>query len=483
MTVTAPSTLAALRSVLRRPSLPLIAVVVAGIALRAWAWIAFSPAVLNLADSDTYLLYAHTSVFNDVVRPAGYPLFLKVLGWMSADPRLPILVQHLIGISTGLLAYALVLRLGAPRGIALAPAAFVLLSPDQVGLEHQYMPEALFTLLVVGSAYAATRGLVAAREAKGLAASAVAWLAAAGVLIGLAAYVRTVALAMGPFFALWVLLALPRPWARVRVAGAGVVLGAVVVLALGYATAHDVKSGYFGFTQYGGWASYIRTAQFADCTAFTPPAGTRRLCERTPSDARPGADFYAWEPGSPARRLFGPPPNGAAKLGAFGRAAILHQPLAYTETVFNDFLRFFAPSYNNDRPYAGPGVDVLDFDRRAPGQEAAIMRTIGRWYGPERLRIRDGWARAFQDLQQLLRVQGIVLAELLILAVAGLFVARAAIRPVIALLGAGGALLLLIPSATAVFNPRYGVPAVAVLAPAAALAAWSIWSWAVGRRA
>jgi 4-amino-4-deoxy-L-arabinose transferase-like glycosyltransferase len=460
---------------------PLLALVLAGVALRIWASVAFAPAVMNLADSADYIVHAHTSVFNDVVRPAGYPIFLKVIGWTTSSAFVPILLQHLVGVGTGLLAFALVRLAGGPRWAAAIPAAFVLLSMDQVMLEHSYMPEALFTVLVLGAAYSATRALMTSRAADALTRSAAGWLAAAGALLGLAAYVRTVALPMAPFLVLWALLALPKPWWRSRLAGAGVVLAAVLVMALGYSLAHDLKNGFFGFTPYGGWATYIRTAQFADCEKFDPPEGTRRLCERVPSAARPGPDFYAWQAGSPARIAFGAPPNGSGKLGAFGREAIIHQPFTYLETGFKDFVRFFAPSWNSDRPYSGPGPEVLDFNRRAPEQEAAIVQDLNLWYASTRLRVRDGWASAFQDLQQLLRIRGIVLFGLVLLGLAGLVASRGTVRATIALLLGAGILLLAIPAATAVFNPRYAVPAAGLLAAAAALGASTLWEGAASR--
>jgi hypothetical protein len=475
-------TLVAMRTLLRRFPVPLLVLVGAGVVLRGWAWFAFAPAVMNSADSWGYVVYAHTSVFNDVVHPAGYALVLKTIGWISSSARVPILLQHLLGIGTALVAYSALRRAAAPQWAALIPAAAVLLSIDQITLEHQFMPETIFTLLVVGSCYGAIRALGASRDAEGTARPVLLWLATAGCLLGLAAYVRNVALGLGPFLALWALLALPRPWLRWRIPGAATALGAVLVMALLYSGAHQIKAGYFGFTPYGGWATYVRTAQFADCTAFTPPAGTAQLCERTPGSARPGPDFYAWEPGSPARKLFGGPPNGASKLGEFGRAAILHQPFDYLDAVFTDFVRFFAPSYQSERPFAGPAFDVLDFDRRAPVQEAALTQQINRWYDDEHVSVSPAWAQAFQDLQQILRVSGVVLLQLMVLAVAGLLAGQPRFRAAISLLLGGGVLLLLVPAATAVYNARYSVPAAVVFAAAGALAATSLWERAMASR-
>ena len=311
-----------------------------GIAMRAWAWIAFSPAIMNSAHADTYIAYAHTSVMADVVHPAGYALFLKDVGWFSGSwPELTILIQNVMGIATALIGFALVRRLGGPRwaGSARSGGAPVGRS-DRAGVPvhaRGTVHPAHCRRGVLCSAGAQRRTRRRHRQGRNCLAGGFRRAA------GLAMYVRTVALVLVPFLVLWSLFVLPRPSLRRRIVpGLATASSAVIVLLL-YAGVNELKSGYFGLTRYSDWAVYIRTAQFADCSKFTPPDGTSGLCERVPSDERNGGDFYAWEPGSPARRLFGGPPAGET-TGAFGRAAVLNQPLAYAETVVNDALRFYA---------------------------------------------------------------------------------------------------------------------------------------------
>ncbi|HYH88839.1 MAG TPA: hypothetical protein VEX67_06380 [Solirubrobacteraceae bacterium] len=95
-----------------------------------------------------------------------------------------------------------------------------------------------------------------------------------------------------------------------------------------YARAQYRATDYFGFTDGRGWALYARVAPFADCTAFTPPAGTRVLCEKTDARTRSGPDHYMWDADSPAMRVVGGagPPTQDELMGRFGRAAALGSP-------------------------------------------------------------------------------------------------------------------------------------------------------------
>ena len=70
-----------------------------------------------------------------------------------------IALQHLLGIATGLILYAAVRRLGAPVWAGVLAAAAVLLSLDQIFLEHAVMNETVFTFLFALALYAAVRAL------------------------------------------------------------------------------------------------------------------------------------------------------------------------------------------------------------------------------------------------------------------------------------------------------------------------------------
>jgi hypothetical protein len=75
-------------------------------------------------------------VFRDVQKPAGYPIFLGLVHAFSDRLTLTILVQHSLGIATGLLLYKSVLRTGAPAWLGLLPAAVVFFGGTGLLLEH-----------------------------------------------------------------------------------------------------------------------------------------------------------------------------------------------------------------------------------------------------------------------------------------------------------------------------------------------------------
>ena len=118
---------------------------------------------------------ARDELFKYAERPAGYPAFLRAVHLVTFDyfPA-TIVLQHLLGIASGLLVYATVRRLGASRPLALVPTAVVLLGGDLIFFtEHAVLSEALFTFLLTAALYAAVRAL---DERPAL------WAAGAGVL-------------------------------------------------------------------------------------------------------------------------------------------------------------------------------------------------------------------------------------------------------------------------------------------------------------
>jgi hypothetical protein len=277
------------RSALGRVPVAVWVVLAAAVALRIWMWVGYHPARMDLTDTVGYLYQMQIGPFNDPVHPAGYGLFLEAIRAVTTTIEVTIAIQHLLGLASGVVLYAAVRRFGLPVWAALVAAAAILLSLDQIFLEHALMSETLFTLLLSLSLYSCARAYVPGRrltrdiDARG------AWLLAAGVLLALATCVRGVGLPLALAFVVWAALALPATgWARVR--NAGLMGGAIIAVLLGYATLNYVVSDDFALSETSGWALYSRTAPFADCERFTPPEGTERLCETTPKESRRGPD-------------------------------------------------------------------------------------------------------------------------------------------------------------------------------------------------
>jgi uncharacterized membrane protein (UPF0136 family) len=453
----------------RRVPIVLAALLVLGIALRIAVSVAYDPAVLGWADSTVYLLMATDGLFIDAVRPAGYSMFLRGVHGVWADVDLLIVVQHLLGLATGLILYAAVRRLGGPVWAGAAGAAAVLLSLDQIVLEHALMTETLFTVMFAVVLYAAVRAFDDSRPLVWRLTTRHAWLATAGVLLGLATWVRAVGVGLIPLLALWVALALPgRLWERVgRAALAG---GTAVAILFVYFALNNSASGHFGLTHASGWALYSRTAPFADCDRFDPPAGSEALCETTDPDSRNGPDFYSWEQGSPAVRMFGGPPLGDATLADFARETVVHQPADYARAVARDTIRYFVPTLAVN-PFNGFGYDSLDIERRSPVIEQDVSSRIDEYYADESVAI-EGGVSALGAVQDWLRVQPALMGIALIAGVIGMVLGNRRQRwGLVLLLGASLALLVL-PSATTSYNARYAIPIGGPLIAAGALGAW-----------
>lgn len=464
----------------RVAALPIAVVVLVlfAVALRLAIWLAYSPAVINLADSGTYAGLAAGELFGDVTRTAGYPIFLRAAHAVSDQIEFTIALQHLIGIVTALVLYAAVRRLGAPVWVGAIAAAAILLSLDQIFLEHALMGEPLFTLLLVVALYAAVRALDEPRPVAGPFDTRHAWIAGAAVTIAFAGWVRPIGVPLIALFVLWFAFACPGSW-RSRLANAGIAALAAAAVMLSYFGLHASATGYFGLSEASGWALYSRVAPFADCSSFDPPEGTRALCESTPVAARPGPDFYGQQPDSPARRLFGEPPAGNEQLGEFARRALLAQPFSYLSDLGRDLIRYFDPTFE-PQDFSGVGLELLDVNRRAPGTELPLAAILNGYYDDDTYEI-DGGVETLADLQDVLRVHPKLLLICLLLGGGGLLFARGRLRWGVVLLLASALAMMVIAPATAIWSARYAVPASGPIVAAAAIGAWLLAGRARGR--
>ena len=448
-------------------------------ALRLLMWLEYRPAMMNNPDSVAYLQIAEESLFKtDPARPAGYPMFLRMLHEVAANVDLVIVLQHLLGIATALLLYATVRRVGAPVWAGLVAAAAVLLSLDQIQFEHTLQAEGPFTFGLALVCYGAVRSLEDPRRVLGPVTTRHLWIVGCGIVLGLAAWVRAIGVPLIPFLALWFALAIPgRWWERLAHAGMlGLSAGALVLVYFGL---NSAATGSFGLTRSAGWALYARTAPFADCTQFQPPAGTKGLCELSAPKTRPGPDYYGWVPRSPAYRVFGGPPNGNEQLGEFAREAIIHQPRYYLWSSFRDFARYFVPGINDEQSYI---VDYpyLDIDRRDRPVEADIEQATRSYYPGTTTDIGSGLT-VLTNLQQLLRVHPVLMLQALILGALGIWLGRGRVRAALALLLGAAVLGLAIPSATVSYNARYAVPLAGPLIAAGAIGLWLLLARLPGR--
>ncbi|MFG3435941.1 hypothetical protein ACGF0J_01735 [Nonomuraea sp. NPDC047897] len=447
-----------------------LGVLAAGAALRVLAMLGYRPA-LWFPDSYTYIV----TVFRprpDLVRPAGYSAFLKLLEPLHSFAAVTA-TQHLLGLATGVLVYLAARR--APRWAATAATVPVLLDAYQIELEHLLVSDTLFMFLVVGAVV-----LVQGRGRDG-----VRGVAAAGLLLGAATLTRTVGLPLVAVLGGWLVL-------RGRVRLAGVLAVAALAPVVAYGAWFHATYQRLGIVGANGAFLYARTMSFADCAEMNPPADLRVLCDPRPPERRPPSQEYLWAKDSPLVVLpgitFTADNDGLARH--FATLAIREQPLDYAASVLKELGRTFVwgrPVYPDAEIYG-----YYEFPASSPpppGRWAAQLGVdMGRRYergaiGTEVAEPFAGWLRAYQDVA---RLPGTALLVILLVppALTALTVLRLRRREETALPRRGAGLawlppwtvavtLLVVPAAVAEFDYRYVLPAVPLACLAAALTARS----------
>jgi membrane protein implicated in regulation of membrane protease activity len=443
--------------------------------------VSYSSAVFTF-DSGDSIRYArlpvgsfHPGLLSDSLAPAGYPVFLKVLRAIWSALAFTVAVQHLIGILTALVLYALARRLGASRGVALIPAGVVLLSGDQLFLEHALLSETLWTLLVSCALYALVRG--SDRDQPD-----VRWLVAAGLLLGGAALVRQLSLALLPIAAVWIAVVVRGGGARRAWSALTVLSSALVLLGL-YVGIASLAHGYTGLNDDGGFELYGRVAEFADCTKFKPPGRTRVLCQTIPPARRSGATKYLFGTGMPLERLFHVQlPRDSPLLGQFAIAAIEHQPGAYLSAVVEDWER--AAGLRQERIGEGANPAALRFDwGRAyvyGGPSAtSTVRSVAAEYRTAYTSVRAlplaGWASRLGGYQAIIRVHEQLVIPLVMIALFGAIASSGLARSRILLTLFFALALYMAPALVVVWDARFGVLPGELLALAASAGAWQLW--------
>ena len=337
----------------------LAVVLIAGFVLRVLFMFAWSPAFMGFSDSPAYLQMASGNLWGDPLHPVGYPLFLRDLHALVPTAWFAIAIQHLFGLISAVLIWLTVRRAGAPRLAALLPAAVIALNGGEMFLEHSILTEPLFILLASICLYCASRA-ASPPNAR--------WAAAAGLALVFAHTVRVVALPLFPVLVLWLALASGGAW-RERLRAAAAALACIVIALGAYVLVQDRNTGVVSLTTpTAGWDLYGRVAPFADCTKFTPPPGTRVLCEKTPPAQRTNSVFqYLYQPDRSLALQYFTRGNGAqsatpaqdAKIAAFTRAVVENQPLDYARSVLEGMIAYVTPvnlEFAN-RNELGPGYD------------------------------------------------------------------------------------------------------------------------------
>jgi hypothetical protein len=291
----------------------------------------FKPA-LFIQDSFSYMQEG-THVSLGQLRPAGYPVFLRIL-----EPFHSLLlvttVQHIMGIALAAIIYGVLRSRGLPAWGATLATAPTLFDSRQIWLESSILPDTLFTLvLMIAVAILIVRPKPAIWEA---------------VLVGLLVAWASVIRGNGaPVFAVIVVFLL------IRRVGWRVITACVAAFAVplvGYMLWFYADYGQFNITNSTGMFLWSRTMSFANCAVIKPPPDLVPLCpdnqphhpttpapawsvqsvlsERSPSQ-------YLWDPGAWYLHDAHPGINAYNNNLAmqFAERAVLAQPLDYLKTV------------------------------------------------------------------------------------------------------------------------------------------------------
>jgi len=463
----------ALQRILRdRVLIALAALLGAGALLRVWFLLVWRPALTGFSDSGIYFTGAVRSLWSDPIRTVGYSMVLRLLHGIAPHLILVIIVQHALGLVAAVLFFLAVRRCGGPRGLGLAPAAIIAVGGDELFLEHSALSDSLFIFLVSAMLYCAVRASQGGAR----------WAALAGLGAGLGVWDRGAGVAMVAVITPWLVFSAGRPTRRTIAVG---LLSLVVSLAtVGvYIEWRHAASGQSGLTTNGDWNLYGRVAPWADCTKFTPPPGTRRLCETTPPSRRGyrNTGYYIYGPGSPALQLLGPPyfvskyPHAMTLLRRWSEAAVLGQPLAYLHAVWLDTIRLVdpnRPSYGESS--ANQMVALLLY---GPDMHSGLNEFVTYWQSllyPHDPAPHHGDIAPLKEWERITRVDGAWILILLALCLAGPWLLAGRARAGMMLFAATALVLLFFPIFTKGYDYRYVVPAFAPLLAAGALAAWGL---------
>jgi len=453
----------------------LAVVLIAGFVLRVLFMFAWRPAFMGFSDSPAYLQMASGNLWGDPLHPVGYPLFLRDLHALVPTAWFAVAIQHLFGLISAMLIWLTVRRAGAPRLAALLPAAVIALNGGEMFLEHGILTESLFILLASICLYCASRA-ASPPNAR--------WAAAAGLALVFAHTVRVVALPLFPVLVLWLALGSGGAW-RERLRAAAAALACIVIALGAYVLVQDRNTGVVSLTTpTAGWDLYGRVAPFADCTKFTPPPGTRALCEKTPPAQRTNTVFqYLYQPDRSLALQYFTRGNGAqsatpaqdAKVAAFTRAVIENQPLDYARSVLEGMIAYVTPvnlEFAN-RNELGPGYDQFYHQILfTPQVERYALKNALGWYGVHSYSQNRSLLRFLLGYETHSRVTGVLMALLMVLSLFAPFAPRGQPRRVGTLLFFFAWVSLVTPVATVWWDSRYAIPPLGPLAAASALGAW-----------
>lgn len=267
---------------------------------------------------------------------------------------------------------------------------------------------------------------------------------------------------------------------------AGVVGAVLVIFPFMYAHKQDTGRGY-GFASASDFDLYGRVAPWAECSKFTPPRGTEKLCIHMPVSERQGVNAWEFVGSSPAVQVygipewFGPPPQKEEnnQLRSFAIAAIEGQPLTYLHYVGRELVRVIDPTFPSS-PYkkignAGYGETpegLLNYYFNTSNLANIELIINSYYHSPGVL---EGNVDILKSWDRDTRIEGPLMVVVLILALLAPILARGGNRRLAILFGLVSALLILGPILVTQYDWRYMVPVFGPLTATAAIGGYEVW--------
>jgi 4-amino-4-deoxy-L-arabinose transferase-like glycosyltransferase len=420
-------------------------------AIRAVVWFTYQPALFFWGDSYSYLGNS-IGLQPNPIRPIGYPLLLHVL-LLGHDIAAAPAAQHIFGLVTAVICYAVLRRFGAGPVLASVAVLPLLFDGYLIDIEQYVLAESMFMLLVT-----AGLAVLAWRNRASLAACA-----AAGALLGAASLTRTVGMVLIVPAVLYLVLR----WSGVlRVI---VLTAAFAAPIVAYAAWFDSTWGQFTVTKHDGYFLYGRVSTFAGCGSYVP-SSQRWLCFKGAPGQRQNPNYYVWhEWATPAYRRRPFALDG--ELRSFAVRAIAHEPAAYARTIGSDLLHYASAGHWTNRfdtPFWHWRFPAGIQPQRLATAEHAVQRHGGT------LAVDTSLTGPLRDYQRFVFLPGAVMAAALIAAFAAAVVGRRPgqrrLRGEAVLFASTALLLPLTAAATTMFDYRYVLPAVPPLCVAAGVA-------------
>jgi hypothetical protein len=305
----------------------------AGALLRLDAMLGYPGALWFSGDSYVYVGAALRPT-PDASKSTGYSFFLRLLLPFHSF-TLVTGVQHLMGLGTAVMIYALLRRNRVSKTWAAIATLPQLLDGYIIEDEHLVMAESLFTFLLM---IATLLLLWKPRTA---------WWTAlvAGLLVGAAAIVRTegaVICAVLPLF----LLMRGWSWKTLRGWVIAVVFSVGMLVPIGsYMGWFHESTGSLGPTTSTGFYLWGRVSSFANCAVIKPTGEEAKVCPTQPiADRTPPGDYIWHAPYVHAdmKSVRGPvSAQGNQVLTDFAVSALEAQPVDYAKTVVKGVMMSF----------------------------------------------------------------------------------------------------------------------------------------------